>query len=79
MEFEREEVEEIRLCLEERQRNLGKTIEELEKANWENIGGMQNMFASKQAFDDYKKNMIDTHNKEIEDIDKILERIYEEM
>lgn len=55
MEFEREEVTEIRLSLEERQRNLGKTIEELEKANWENIGGMQNMFASKQAFDDYKK------------------------
>lgn len=79
MEFEREEVEEIRLSLDQRRRVLTEHIEELEKSSWENIGSMQNMFVSEQAFDYNKKNIMDAHNREIEQIDNMLERIYEEM
>lgn len=79
MEFEREEVEEIRLCLEERSRHLTELSKELEKAEWNNIGGMQNMYANEQAFNEHKKAMLETQKNEIENIDNILERIYEEV
>lgn len=79
MEFERKELEEIKLCLEDRATKVNEELKNLKLANWENIGGMQNMYANKKAFEEHRDFAIGTHIEELEQIDNLLERIYEEM
>lgn len=79
MEFERQEIEIIKNALEEKGRTLLNYLKEWDKATWENLGNMQEMYASEQAFDQHKKMLMDTWNNEYEQIGNILERIYEEI
>lgn len=79
MEFEKKEIEIIKNALEERGRVLLKYLKEWDITTWENLGSMQEMYANKQAFEQHKENIMNIWNEEYEQIDKMLERIYEEI
>lgn len=79
MEFTENELGTIKNCLEERQKQLSKYIEEWEKAKWDNIGNMQNMYANEQAFNDHKKMLIENWKQENKEIDNIITQIETEI
>lgn len=79
MEFTENELETIKTCLEERQIQLNKYIKEWEKAKWDNIGSMQNMYANEQAFNEHKEMLIKNWKQENEKIDSILTQVETEL
>lgn len=79
MELEINEIKLVKVCIEERQRQLNKNIDEWAKIEWDNLGGMQNMYANKQAFEDMKDATLKTLIRENNDLEELLERIYEEI
>lgn len=79
MEFTENELETIKNYLEERQKQLNKYIEEWEKAQWNNIGDMQNMYANEQAFNDHKQMLIENWKQENTEIDNILTQVETEI
>lgn len=79
MEFEFNDLIVIRTSLEERGEKVLNNIKQWSELEWSNIGSMQNMYASEQAFNEQKKSMLEIWNEEYDKIDKMLERIYEEI
>ena len=79
MNFEYNDLVIIRTSLEERAEKILNNIKQWNDLEWNNIGSMQNMYASEQAFNDQKKSMLEIWNEEYDKIDKMLERIYEEI
>jgi len=79
MNFEYNDLVIIRTSLEERGEKVLNNIKQWKDLEWNNIGSMQNMYASEQAFNDQKKSMLEIWNEEYDKIDKMLERIYEEI
>lgn len=79
MEFTENELEIIKNCLEERQKQLSKYIEEWEKVQWNNIRDMQNIYANEQAFNDYKKMLIENWKQENKEIDNIITQVETEI
>lgn len=79
MEFEFNDLVVIRTSLEERGEKVLNNIKQWSELEWNNIGSMQNMYASEQAFNEQKKSMLEIWNEEYDKIDKMLERIYEEI
>lgn len=77
MEFERNEIETILLCLRERVIQLNNFITEWEKATWENIGNMQGMYADKEGFENHKEILIKNWQNEIVEIENLQEKIEE--
>ena len=79
MNFEYNDLVIIRTSLVERGEKVLNNIKQWKDLEWNNIGSMQNMYASEQAFNDQKKSMLEIWNEEYNKIDKMLERIYEEI
>lgn len=79
MNFEYNDLIIIRTSLEERGEKVLNNIKQWSDLEWNNIGSMQNMYANEQAFNDQKKSMLEIWNEECDKIDKMLERIYEEI
>lgn len=79
MNFEYNDLVIIRTSLEERGEKVLNNIKQWNDLEWNNIGSMQNMYANEQAFNDQKKSMLEIWNEEYDKIDKMLERIYEEI
>lgn len=79
MELEINEIKLVKVCIEERQRQLNRNIDEWAKMEWNNLSGMQNMYANKQAFEDMKDATLKTLIRENNDLEELLERIYEEI
>lgn len=79
MNFEYNDLIIIRTSLEERGEKVLNNIKQWNDLEWNNIGSMQNMYANEQAFNDQKKSMLEIWNEEYDKIDKMLERIYEEI
>lgn len=78
MEFEREEIELVKSCITKRKIQLRKFIEEWEKATYDNISNMKNMFNGKNAFEECKNNYIQNWKNELEKLEELQERIYSE-
>lgn len=79
MEFESTELPIIKECLEERVKQLNKFIEGWKGLEWENLGNMQDMYASKQAFYDYKQMVIENWESSISQMENIIDKIYENL
>lgn len=81
MEFEKEELEIIKMSLEDKNRQLLEYTKQWKDLTWEDMAqnGMQQMYASEQAFNDHKEMLLNEWQRQMNIIDKVVEKIFEEI
>ena len=75
MKFSEKEMKLVERALQERCNQLMKFCKEWEKAEWNNIGSMQNLYANENAFNQMKEQMLKDWKAELEEIDELQEKI----
>lgn len=75
MKFNEKELKLVERALTEREVQLTSFIREWSKAEWNNIGGMQNLYANENAFKSSKEQNLKEWKSEMEEIDKLKEKM----
>lgn len=77
MKFNDEDLSLITRALNEREIQLTSFIREWTKATWDNIGGLQGLYANETAFKQYREQRLKEWKEELEEINKLQEKIEE--
>lgn len=78
MEFEQREVELIKLCIIDKIEKNRNFIIQWTGYEWDKLGNLQNMYANEQAFQELKAELIENWKKELEELEKLENKIEEE-
>lgn len=86
MEFEKEELEIIKMSLEDKNRQLLEYTKQWKDLTWEDLkkigtneNGMQEMYNSEKGFYDHKKMLLNEWQRQMNTIDKVVEKIFKEI